>query len=201
VTKRRRVYDGSVYDPITRDEADAAFQSGDPHDISYALLRLALTGTDGEYAERCALEHIQHPDVWVRRNAATSLAHIARIFGRLDLDRTVPSLLSLMADPEVYGEADDALDTVEHYLGVNRGEWLPDPQIRSIGYEHHDQVVEVELADGGLFQYTGVDPFDYRDMWTTPDPARPGLLSRLSPYPRRRLRKPRITRRSTLKAG
>lgn len=201
MTTHRLIYEESVYDPITPDEAEAAFRSGEQRAISYALLRLALTGPDWKYAEECAMRHVNHPDVWVRRNSATSLAHIARITGGLDLDRAVPALLSLLSDPEVYGDADDALDDVENFMGVNRGHWLPDPQIRSIGYGHHDHIVEVETADGGLFQYTGVDPFDYRDMWTTPDPEKPDLLSRLSPYPRRRLRKPRITRRRELKAG
>jgi hypothetical protein len=183
--------------PASLEAAEAALHSSDPGRISRALLTLALNGYP--QAEQRAMEHVHHPDVWVRRNAATSLGHIARVSGHLDLDRAVPALLSLMADPEVYGEADDALDDVENYLGVNRGEWLGDPAIRAIAYDHEKRV-EVELADGGVYQYSGVDPFDYRDLWTVP-PAPPqgtDLLAALAKYPRRKLRAPRLTRRSPI---
>lgn len=177
--------------------AETALHSGDPRRIGRALLTLALNGYD--VAERRALEHLRHPDVWVRRNAATSLGHVARVVGELDVDRVVPALLALMADPKVYGEADDALDDVEHFLGVNRGEWLGDPEIRAIGYDHEARV-EVQLADGSVYQYSGVDPFDYRDLWTV-SPAPPegtDLLAALAKYPRRKLRVPKLTRRSRI---
>jgi hypothetical protein len=177
--------------------AEAALHSGDPRRIGRALLTLALNGY--EVAERRALDHLQHPDVWVRRNAATSLGHVARVAGELDIDRVIPALLALMADPEVYGEADDALDDVEHYLGMNRGEWLGDPEIRAIAYDHEAQV-EVQLADGSVYQYSGVGPFDYRDLWTVP-PAPPegtDFLAALAKYPRRKLRVPKLTRRSRI---
>jgi hypothetical protein len=198
VTRRRLKYQG--LGPITPRVAEAAIASGDPTEILYALLRLSLNGPHWELAERRAMEHIDHPDVWVRRNAATSLMHVARNTGHLDLDRAMPALLSLLGDPEVYGEADDALDEIEHYLGVNRGEWMDDSSIRAIKYSHSTKVVEVELADGGVYQYSGVDPFDYRDLWTVP-PAPPegtDLLAALAKYPRRKLRAPRLTRRSPI---
>lgn len=200
MTERERVYDGSVYDPITRDQAEGAFADGDPREIGHVLLSLALTDADGAYAERRTLEHVHHPDVWVRRNAATSLGHLARIHGGLALDRAVPALLALMADPEVFGYADDALHDLEHFLGVNRGAWMNDPRLRAVGYSDFDEVVEVQMTDGSVFQHTGVSPAAWRDMWTTPDPGKPDLLSRLGGYPRRTLRRPRITRRSEMAA-
>jgi hypothetical protein len=190
------VYGGGVYDPIPRDRAEAVFAEGEPGEIGQALLQLALADADGEYAERRALEHVHHPDVWVRRNAATALGHLARIHGGLALDRTVPALLALMADPEVFGYADDALHDVEHFLGVNRGAWMNDPRLRALGYSDFDEVVEVQMTDGCVFQHAGVSPAAWLGMWTTRDPEKPDLLARLSPYPRRRLRRPRITRRS-----
>jgi HEAT repeat protein len=200
VAEGEHVYDGSVYDPITRDRAEAVFAAGEPGEIGHALLRLALAGADGEYAERRALEHVHHPDVWVRRNAATALGHLARIHGGVALDRTLPALLALMADPEVFGYADDALRDVEHFLGVNRGAWMNDPRLCAVGYSDFDEVAEVQMTDGSVFQHAGVDPAAWRGMWTTRDPEKPDLLSRLGPYPRRKLRRPRITRRSEWKA-
>jgi hypothetical protein len=106
--------------PITAEAADRALASGDPGEISMALLRLALHGPDWERAERLARKHTGHPAVWVRRNAATALGHVARVHGRLDLDLSLPELNRLLDDPEVRDWADAALDDVETYLGVKR---------------------------------------------------------------------------------
>jgi hypothetical protein len=86
----------------------------------YALLRLSLNGPDFAYAERMALEHASHPDVWVRRNAATALSHVARLHGSIDLDRVMQTLLSLMDDPEVSDWADYSLDELEIYMNTDR---------------------------------------------------------------------------------
>jgi KTSC domain len=186
--------------PDSPESAEAALSCDDPRRISRALLTLALNGPDFGVAERRALEHLDHPDVWVRRNAATSLSHVARLAGHLDLETVMPALISLLREPEVYGEADDALDEIEHVLGVNRGTWLGDPAIRAIKYGHHAQVVEVQLADGSVYQYSGVDPFDYRDLWTVPPAPLEGtdFLAALDRYPRRKVRVPRLTKRSRI---
>ncbi|HEX5725949.1 MAG TPA: hypothetical protein VFX98_10825, partial [Longimicrobiaceae bacterium] len=106
------------------EEAAEAFASGLPREISRALLRLALHGPDWRLAEERALEHVSHPDAWVRRNAATSLGHIARVSGRLDARAAVPALLLMTADPEVADYADAALDDLEHYLGIDRQDFI-----------------------------------------------------------------------------
>ena len=201
MTTRRRVYE--TLGPIRRTTAEAALRSGDPRQIRYAILRMALNTPHWDLAQEAALAHIHHPDLWVRRNATTSLLHVARLTGQLDLDRAVPALLLLLTDPEVYGEADDALDSIEHCLGINRGEWMGDPRIRSVAYSHDEQVAEVELADGTVHRYAGIDPFAYRDLWTAAHGtgALPDLLAGLGAYPRRKLRAPRLTRRRVLKAS
>ncbi|HYW08061.1 MAG TPA: hypothetical protein VE913_13955, partial [Longimicrobium sp.] len=71
------------------------------------------------------MDHLRHPDVWVRRTAATSLGHIARVHGRLTVDRAIPELLQLLANPEVRGHAEDALSDIEIFLGVRRDDYLP----------------------------------------------------------------------------
>jgi hypothetical protein len=112
---------GMVYEelaPISQSTAEAAFASGDGRAIGRALLRLALHGPDWRVAEQQALRHLTHPDVWVRRNAATSLGHVARLSRDLDVDSVVPALKALLADPEVGGFAQDALDDIEVFMGV-----------------------------------------------------------------------------------
>jgi hypothetical protein len=89
--------------PIERGRAEALLATGAPEDVSRALLRIALHDPDWEYVARAALAHLFHPDVWVRRNAATSLGHLVRLHGQLHTPVVVPVLLALMDDPEVAG--------------------------------------------------------------------------------------------------
>ena len=98
--------------------AQRALDSGDPREISLALLRLALHGPDWKRAEELAREHATHRDVTIRRNAATSLGHIARVHGRMDVDASLRLLHAMREDPEVTDWADAALDDFEMFLGV-----------------------------------------------------------------------------------
>ncbi len=112
---------GMVYEelePISQPAAEAAFASGDGPTIGRALLRLALHGPDWRFAEQHAVRHLTHRDVWVRRNAATALGHVARLSGDLDVASVVPALKALLSDPEVGGFAEDALGDIEVFMGV-----------------------------------------------------------------------------------
>lgn len=113
--------DGMVYEelaPVSQSAAEAAFASGDGPTIGRALLRLALHGPDWRVAEQHALRHLTHRDVWVRRNAATALGHVARLSRDLDVALVVPALKALLSDPEVGGFAEDALGDIEVFMGV-----------------------------------------------------------------------------------
>lgn len=181
--------------PDSPEAAEAALHSGNVSRIIRGLLALAMYGPDFQLAERRALEHVDHPDVWVRRNAATSLGHIARVARSLNLDAAMPALLTLLRDPEATDWAESALSDVEHFLGVNRGEFLCDPEIRAIGYDWYEEIAEVELRDGTLYRYRGVPPDEYRAMWLTEGRC-PDVLAALAKYRRRKLRVPKLTRRS-----
>ena len=122
MSEAERVYE--ELGPITREEAEAAFASGDHRRIGRALLRLALHEDDWEYAELWCLRMARHPEKWVRRNACTSLGHLARLHGRLHVERVMPVLVSLWADPDVTGYAEDALGDIEVFLKVDRRPWL-----------------------------------------------------------------------------
>jgi len=112
----------SELDPIDRHEAEAVFASGG-REIGFVLLRLALHYHDWAYVERRCLDFARHPDTWVRRNAATALGQLARIHGRIHVERVMPALMTLWADPDVSGWADDALDDVEAFCHVKRAQW------------------------------------------------------------------------------
>ena len=107
--------------PLSREQAEAAFASGDGPRIGRALLSLALNGKDWEYAESRCLDFITHPDVWVRRNACTSLGHLARLHGALHLDRVFPALLAARSDPETSGYAEDALSDIQVFMDASPG--------------------------------------------------------------------------------
>jgi hypothetical protein len=139
--------------PITTRSASAALASGDPAEISLALLRLALHGPDWGRAEQLAREHASHPEVWVRRNAATALGHVARVHGSLDIEQSLPALTKLLDDAEVSDWADAALDDVEIYMGVKRG---GSATVSGVGYDEGAQILEVEFMDGALHRYLRV---------------------------------------------
>jgi len=158
VTEPKLVYE--TLEPISVEAAEAAFRSGTPVEILYAILRLSLHGPDWELAECRALELTKHPDVEVRRNAATALSHVARIQRDLvDVDACVAALQSLLEDPEVADWADISLDEFEIYLGVRRPR--PGPDLSSIGYDPTSRTLEVEFADGTIHQYLGVPLDDF----------------------------------------
>jgi hypothetical protein len=111
--------------PIAPEAAELALNSGDRNRISRALLRSALHGPHWDRAETWAVDRLRHPDPWVRSTAATSLGHIARVHGHLTLDRAIPELLRLLADPDAAGHAEDALDDIEIFWGVRRDDYRP----------------------------------------------------------------------------
>jgi hypothetical protein len=142
--------------PITREAAERALASGDPVEISMALLRLALHGPDWEYAEVAAREHAAHSDVWVRRNAATALGHVARVHGSLDSERSLPVLKGLLKDAEVTDWAEAALDDVAIYAAAQRTSRVLAPALSSVAYDEKTQTLEVEFRNGGIYEYLDV---------------------------------------------
>jgi uncharacterized protein YaeQ len=106
-------------EPMDRDDADTILRGSDADAISLALLRLALHDPDRAAVEDRCIKLAEHPSVWVRRNAATALGHLARLHGALDLNRTIPLLRGLSTDPEVHDWAEDALNDIDLFLGID----------------------------------------------------------------------------------
>jgi hypothetical protein len=110
--------------PIRRDVAERWLASDDSRKVMYALLRLSLNGPDFAFAERMALKHATHPDEWVRRNAATALSHVARLHGSIQLDAVMKTLVKMLDDPQVFGDADYSLDEIEIYMNTDRCHYM-----------------------------------------------------------------------------
>lgn len=44
-------------------------------------------------------------------------------------------------------------------------------KLRSVGYDEHARVLEVEMSNGQVYQYTGVYPEVYRRFMAAPNPT------------------------------
>ena len=43
--------------------------------------------------------------------------------------------------------------------------------IRAVGYDASNQVLEIEFSSGGIYQYTGVSPEVHRRLMNSPSPG------------------------------
>src|SRR5437763_1542083 len=78
--------------PINRDAAEKLLSSDDPRAIGEALLRLSLNDHNSKYTERQCLEAFKRDDKRLNRVAMTSLVHLARLHGSLNLKVVEPIL-------------------------------------------------------------------------------------------------------------
>ena len=109
----------SIYeDPAELADAEIRedLASGDPGRIIRALFSVALYGDDPQGGLTHVLAFVDHADVGVRRTASTCIGHLARIHRTLDLERAIPALRLLLADPETEGYADDALGDISIFV-------------------------------------------------------------------------------------
>ena len=81
-------------------------------DAFRAMLALVRHDPEREQLQRILLDHTRHPQL--RQLAVTCLGHVGRIDGEV-LPEVVPRLQELLADPELGGTAEDALDDIEIY--------------------------------------------------------------------------------------
>lgn len=107
-------------DPISRSEAEAAIAKGAPEELGLAALRVALHDDDWSWAQQYCLALATHPDPMVRGNAIQGLSHIARLHGSLDVAVVRAAVLAGLSDSDesVRGQADEAADDIEVFLGV-----------------------------------------------------------------------------------
>jgi hypothetical protein len=102
--------------PISVGRAEAILESGPAEAISLTLIRLALHHDDWRWVQGKCLEFVEHGDVWVRRNSATALGHLARLHGELDVTPVLAALQKLKLDPQVASWAEAAIDDLTIFL-------------------------------------------------------------------------------------
>jgi hypothetical protein len=102
--------------PITREEAESAFASGNSEEIDSALVNVALHDPDCRWVQDKCLGFARSNVAAVRQIAVTCLGHVARIHQKLDLEKVLPVLDGLSHDPEV--QVEDALDDIQMFMKV-----------------------------------------------------------------------------------
>jgi len=85
-------------------------------DVIDGLLSAAYYDPDWRWVQEQCLVCLNHQNMWVRRNAATCLGHIARIHKELDVELVLPRLTVLKDDAEIGAWVQDALDDIRFQL-------------------------------------------------------------------------------------
>jgi hypothetical protein len=108
--------------PITRENAERAFASGNRERICDTLISLAYHDPEWRWVQGHCL-HFAKNDSWeVRAIAATCLGHLARIHKILDLEFVLPVLRDLLINPKTKEYADDALNDIMIFLPISKEE-------------------------------------------------------------------------------
>ncbi|VDO15750.1 unnamed protein product [Brugia timori] len=98
--------------PLSRQDAEDALASRSSAVVCRALIAIALHEPDWLWAQDRCLEELSNADPDIRGLAATCLGHVARVHRNLEKARAVAALTPLLADPEVAGRVEDALDDI-----------------------------------------------------------------------------------------
>lgn len=100
----------------SRQELADALERGDDQATRLALLCVVQSDPDWRWCQSTCLELLLH-DAWeVRAAAATSLGHVARLHGQLDLEIVLPALREALKDEKIAGYARDAMDDLEVFV-------------------------------------------------------------------------------------
>jgi len=102
--------------PISRANAERTFAEGDSKAIADALLGLAYYDEDWRWVQDVCLRYLAGEDESLKATAATCLAHLARIHGKIDKEKVIPALRALRNHPIISGYIDDALGDIDHFL-------------------------------------------------------------------------------------
>ena len=105
-------------DPVSREEAEANFVSGDIELIARTLIAIGLHDEDWKWVEQQGLCFLLHEHEVVVSAAILSLAYTARVNGIIDKERVTSALQKLAHDSRYAGRVQDALDDIER--GIDR---------------------------------------------------------------------------------
>ncbi|MDP4145467.1 MAG: hypothetical protein Q8936_13440 [Bacillota bacterium] len=94
--------------------------SGESTRIVNGLLSLAFYDDDYEFVENLCIEYSNHFDDRVRGLAILCFGHLARIHGKLHIDRVAPIVKGALKDKSEYvrGQAICAKDDINFFLKI-----------------------------------------------------------------------------------
>lgn len=108
----RQFYDTK---PILKTDAEEVLRFGTVQEICDAMVSIAFHEQDWRWAQDRCLSLLESKDSDISGLAAACLGHIARIHRTLDKEKVLSALASHMADPEIGGRVEDAIDDIEMF--------------------------------------------------------------------------------------
>lgn len=109
-------YEYRESEPLTRKDAERILVCGTVVELTNALIAIALSEDDAEYAGQYVMSCVRHPDPQIRATAVLCLGHFARIHGTLPAGaRDVVAAAMLDDDIDIRGQALAADDDIRMF--------------------------------------------------------------------------------------
>lgn len=104
--------------PLDKAAAGELLLSGDEEKIVMGLLGLVEGNTEWRWVQDQCLRFVNDPRVTVARVAIMCLGHLARMEGKLDLDKVMPMLDAGLQheNPAIRGVTEDTLSDISIYI-------------------------------------------------------------------------------------
>lgn len=101
--------------PISREEAEAIFNSNDQDKIGETLVRVVYHDPDWRWVQSQCIRFTHEGDIDNHKTAITCLGHIARLHRAIDLDIVLPLLDELKQNADLAGIVEDAVADIRRF--------------------------------------------------------------------------------------
>jgi len=110
---------GPFSDGWTREDVEAVMAESDPRTLLYVPIVVSTDPPDATWAQAICVTLAAHEHPKVRGNAILGFGHLARTTGQLDRAVVLSLVVRALSDEDEYvrGQADAAVEDLEHYLG------------------------------------------------------------------------------------
>jgi len=105
--------------PIPRHDAEIILSATEETAICETLVRLAYHDPDWQWVQNQCVRFTADSRLSVRATAVLCLGHLARIHGRLDLDRVNQTLRPLLSEPELKWRVEEVLEDIAMFVVDN----------------------------------------------------------------------------------
>ena len=103
----------------SREEVENAIASNSETELIDMVISASMFAEDGDWAETVCLRLANHSNSSIRGNAILGFGHISRVHGKVSSPVVKDLLKNALLDQDEYvrGQAEAALDDLEHFLG------------------------------------------------------------------------------------